>query len=79
MLPSEQWSAKMCGACRTEVIHFILCGFLFCNVIMFYQLYCRAGFQSFEISSDVPGLSTGVLVIAAGNVRDGVKFDEFGF
>ena len=37
------------------------------------------GFGRFEISSDVPGLSTGVLVIAAGNVRDGVIFDEFGF
>ena len=40
MLPSEQWSAEMCGACRTEVIHFVLCGFLFCEVILFYQLYC---------------------------------------
>ena len=44
---------------------------------MFYQLYCscRSGFANFgAISSDVPGLSTGVLVIVAGKVRDGVIF-----
>ena len=70
----------MFGVCLTEVIHFVLCEFLFCEVIMYYQLYCscRSGFASLEISSDVPGLSTGALVIAGGHVRDGVVFDEFG-